>query len=175
MLKKNKKFSVACIQMNSQANLHKNILFAKNKIIFASKKGAKLILLPENCFLMAVVKADGYGHGAETVARAALRGGAHELGVATLQEGIELRQAGLTCPILLLGNPEALKSSKFLILNFFSSLLISFILSIWLELISRCCIFNLIFYIQFFLVLQLNLHNQFLLFFHLTKHGQNQV
>ena len=52
-LKKNKKFSVACIQMNSQANLHKNILFAKNKIIFASKKGAKLILLPENCFLMA--------------------------------------------------------------------------------------------------------------------------
>ena len=53
MLKKNKKFSVACIQMNSQANLHKNILFAKNKIIFASKKGAKLILLPENCFLMA--------------------------------------------------------------------------------------------------------------------------
>ena len=53
MLKKNKKFSVACIQMNSQANLHENILFAKNKIIFSSKKGAKLILLPENCFLMA--------------------------------------------------------------------------------------------------------------------------
>ena len=53
MLKKNKKFKVACIQMNSQANLYDNILFAKNKIIYASKKGAKLILLPENCFLMA--------------------------------------------------------------------------------------------------------------------------
>ena len=38
--------------------------------------------------LMAVVKADGYGHGAETVARAALRGGATSLGVATLEEGI---------------------------------------------------------------------------------------
>jgi len=54
--------------------------------------------------LMAVVKADGYGHGAETVAKAALRGGAQNLGVATLQEGIQLRQAGLNCPILLLGN-----------------------------------------------------------------------
>ena len=53
MLKKYKKFKVACIQMNSQANLYDNILFAKNKIIYASKKGAKLFLLPENCFLMA--------------------------------------------------------------------------------------------------------------------------
>ena len=52
MLKKNKKFKVACVQMNSQANIYDNILFAKNKIIYASKKGAKLILLPENCFLM---------------------------------------------------------------------------------------------------------------------------
>ena len=52
MLKKYKKFKVACIQMNSQADIYDNILFAKNKIIYASKKGAKLILLPENCFLM---------------------------------------------------------------------------------------------------------------------------
>ena len=57
-----------------------------------------------NSRLMAVVKADGYGHGAETVARAALRGGATELGVATLQEGIELRQRGIEAPMLLLGN-----------------------------------------------------------------------
>ena len=53
MIKKNKKFKVACIQMNSQANIHDNILYAKNKIIYASNKGVKLILLPENCFLMA--------------------------------------------------------------------------------------------------------------------------
>ena len=53
---------------------------------------------------MAVVKADGYGHGAETVARAALQGGATSLGVATLQEGLELRRAGLEAPVLLLSN-----------------------------------------------------------------------
>ena len=52
MLKKNKKLKVACIQMNSQDSLQKNILFAKKKIYYASKKGAKLILLPENCFLI---------------------------------------------------------------------------------------------------------------------------
>ena len=54
--------------------------------------------------LMAVVKADGYGHGAETVARASLQGGATSLGVATLQEGLELRRAGLEAPVLLLSN-----------------------------------------------------------------------
>lgn len=58
-------------------------------------------LRPDSC-LMAVVKADGYGHGAVTVAQAALRGGASSLGVATLQEGIELRSAGITAPVLLL-------------------------------------------------------------------------
>ena len=58
----------------------------------------------EDCLLMAVVKADGYGHGAETVAKAALIGGANSLGVATLEEGIQLRNAGLKCQILILGN-----------------------------------------------------------------------
>lgn len=63
--------------------------------------------------LMAVVKADGYGHGAAPVARAAMAGGATSLGVATLQEGIELRQAGLEAPVLVMGNlihPEELRS-----------------------------------------------------------------
>ncbi|MDM7936216.1 MAG: alanine racemase [Cyanobium sp. CZS 48M] len=63
--------------------------------------------------LMAVVKADGYGHGAAPVARAALSGGATSLGVATLQEGIELRQAGLVAPVLVMGNliqPDELRS-----------------------------------------------------------------
>tara|TARA_Y100001968_G_scaffold264467_1_gene253377 strand:+ start:43 stop:1242 length:1200 start_codon:yes stop_codon:yes gene_type:complete len=58
----------------------------------------------QDCLLMAVVKADGYGHGAETVAKAALIGGADSLGVATLDEGIQLRNAGLDCQILILGN-----------------------------------------------------------------------
>jgi alanine racemase len=53
--------------------------------------------------LMAVVKADAYGHGATQVGRAALDAGAWGLGVATVHEGIELRRAGLDVPILVLG------------------------------------------------------------------------
>ena len=53
--------------------------------------------------LMAVVKADGYGHGAVPVAREALEGGATWLGVATVSEGRELRDAGFEVPILVLG------------------------------------------------------------------------
>lgn len=53
--------------------------------------------------LMAVVKADAYGHGAVTVAQTALAAGATWLGVATVPEGIELREAGITAPILLMG------------------------------------------------------------------------
>jgi alanine racemase len=59
-------------------------------------------LLPQTAF-MAVVKADGYGHGAVTVARIALENGATWLGVATIVEGIELRQADINAPILILG------------------------------------------------------------------------
>lgn len=53
--------------------------------------------------VMAVVKADGYGHGAVPVAQAALEAGATWLGVATLEEGVDLRKAGLTAPVLILG------------------------------------------------------------------------
>jgi len=50
--------------------------------------------------LMAVVKADAYGHGLVPVAHAALKGGATYLGVALLEEAIALRDAGITAPIL---------------------------------------------------------------------------
>lgn len=50
--------------------------------------------------VMAVVKADGYGHGAIPVARAALAAGAAELGVATVDEALALRGAGITAPVL---------------------------------------------------------------------------
>ena len=52
--------------------------------------------------LMAVVKADGYGHGAVPSARAALAGGADWLAVALVEEGEELRAAGISAPILVL-------------------------------------------------------------------------
>jgi alanine racemase len=50
--------------------------------------------------VMAVVKADAYGHGLVPVARAALEAGAASLGVALLEEAISLRKAGITAPIL---------------------------------------------------------------------------
>jgi alanine racemase len=50
--------------------------------------------------VMAVVKADAYGHGLVEVARAAIEGGACALGVALLEEAITLRNAGITSPIL---------------------------------------------------------------------------
>lgn len=53
--------------------------------------------------VMAVVKADGYGHGAVAVAREAVSAGASFLGVATVEEGLELRAGGITSPILVLG------------------------------------------------------------------------
>ncbi len=49
--------------------------------------------------LMAVVKANGYGHGAVPVAITALRAGAQSLAVACIDEGIQLRRAGIPAPI----------------------------------------------------------------------------
>jgi alanine racemase len=60
-------------------------------------------LLTHPTQLMAVVKADAYGHGAVMVAQTALEAGAAGLCVATLPEGIQLREAGISAPILLLG------------------------------------------------------------------------
>lgn len=55
----------------------------------------------------AVVKADGYGHGAVEVSLAALEAGARSLAVALVEEGVALRDAGIDAPILLLSEPTA--------------------------------------------------------------------
>ncbi|SFL94453.1 alanine racemase [Pelosinus propionicus] len=62
----------------------------------------KTLLKPTVKFC-AVVKADGYGHGAIAVANASLAAGADYLAVAILNEALELRSAGITAPILVLG------------------------------------------------------------------------
>ncbi len=54
--------------------------------------------------LLAVVKANGYGHGAVPVARTALEAGAQRLGVACLDEAVQLRRAGISVPIVILGH-----------------------------------------------------------------------
>ena len=61
--------------------------------------------LAGNRRLMVVVKADGYGHGAVEVAKSAMSVGAEYLGVATVDEGIALRQAGINAPVLILSEP----------------------------------------------------------------------
>ncbi|ASK64273.1 alanine racemase [Virgibacillus phasianinus] len=59
--------------------------------------------LPSDSSIFAVVKADGYGHGAVKVAEAALQAGANALAVALLEEALELRHAGIKAPILVFG------------------------------------------------------------------------
>jgi alanine racemase len=59
-------------------------------------------LRPAEAEVMAVVKANGYGHGAVPVAGAALEAGATWLGVALVEEGLELRAAGVDAPVLVL-------------------------------------------------------------------------
>ncbi len=71
-------------------------------------------LLEDKCKILAVVKADAYGHGLEMVARELVAQGADMLGVTTLLEGIRLREIGISTPILLLSGtfnsiPEVIK------------------------------------------------------------------
>ena len=76
--------------------------------------------LSKNCQFMAVVKADGYGHDAKVVSDYAIKGGASQLGVATLKEGIKLRSSGVKKPILVLGN---LYTKKDLVISFKNDLM----------------------------------------------------
>ncbi|MBO0869417.1 MAG: alanine racemase [Micromonosporaceae bacterium] len=69
---------------------------AANTELFAARAGGAL---------MAVVKADGYGHGAALVARTALRHGAGWIGVTSIAEALRLREAGITAPVLSWLNP----------------------------------------------------------------------
>jgi len=80
----------AWIEINGKA-IEKNVRQLRSK-------------LSKSCQFMAVVKADGYGHDSKVVSEYAIKGGASQLGVATLKEGIKLRSYGVKKPILVLGN-----------------------------------------------------------------------
>jgi alanine racemase len=67
------------------------------------------VVSPSGTF--AVVKANGYGHGAVEVAKSAMSAGAEGLCVAFVQEGVELRQAGIDAPILVLSQQPADQSA----------------------------------------------------------------
>ena len=70
--------------------------------------------------VLAVLKADGYGHGAVRVARTALNNGVYCLGVASINEGLALRKTGISAPILVLGFTPAWQARE-LVLNSLSA------------------------------------------------------
>jgi alanine racemase len=72
-------------------------------------------LLAPGIALMAVVKADAYGHGSIEVAKTVLAAGATWLAVATVPEGIELREAGIDAPILLLGAANSFEQIELIV------------------------------------------------------------
>ena len=77
--------------------------------------------------IMAVVKANAYGHGAVEVSKQVLKNGASSLGVALVEEGIQLRKAGIGAPIYVLGEcsphsvRDAVKNKLILTINSFAS------------------------------------------------------
>jgi alanine racemase len=74
----------------------------------------KSLIGPET-YLLAVLKADAYGHGAIKVARTVLQNGASYCGVASLNEALRLRQAGITAPVLVLGYTPAWQAREALL------------------------------------------------------------
>ena len=75
----------------------------------AIKNNVALIREKTGVEVMAVIKANGYGHGARPAAQAAIAGGATWIGVARIEEALALRRAGISCRILVLGFTPAAK------------------------------------------------------------------
>ncbi len=73
--------------------------------------------LPEQCKILAIVKANAYGLGIQPIARCAVEQGVAMLGVSTVEEGATLRQAGIDAPILVLVQPSADALSEAIRLN----------------------------------------------------------
>ena len=80
-------------------------------------------MLSDNTKIMAIVKANAYGHGAIEISRAANEVGINHFGVATLEEGIELRENGITGEILILGHISPSDINK--VINYDLSITIS--------------------------------------------------
>jgi alanine racemase len=94
----NKRFAWAEISL---AHLSHNLKIIKSYTAFKNTK------------IMAVVKANAYGHGSVEISRQAIKSGAYALGVALVEEGAELRKSGIDAPIYVLGEspPEAVEEA----------------------------------------------------------------
>ncbi|SEL12465.1 alanine racemase [Carnobacterium iners] len=87
--------------------VHRKTIAYIDKKAISTNVQQEIKRLDENVVLYAVVKANGYGHGAVEVAAAAKEGGASGFCVAILDEALELRKAGFTEPILIMGLVDA--------------------------------------------------------------------
>jgi alanine racemase len=99
---KSKSFSDNNLSTTSEINTQRAWLIINHQALADNVKKLKGLLSPSTQ-LMTVIKADAYGHGAVKVAETVLNHGASALAVATLGEGIELREAQIKAPILILG------------------------------------------------------------------------
>jgi Alr-MurF fusion protein len=95
--------SLADIPGSSASLVHASRVEINTLALGRNVRTIRSIIGPQ-CELMAVVKSDGYGHGATTVAITALQNGATWLAVSTIDEGLDLRDAGITEPILVLSH-----------------------------------------------------------------------
>ena len=87
------------------------------KAIAHNIRELRRITNPKAC-VMAVVKANAYGHGIIEVARESLENGAEALGVAHIEEGIQLRKAGIDAPVLIFGYTPPIHVKKLIEFNF---------------------------------------------------------
>jgi alanine racemase len=101
--------------------MHKNLIINKRSAwieinlahLESNLKIIKSFAASKNTKIMAVVKADAYGHGSVEVSMQALKSGAYALGVALVEEGVELRKSGINSPIYILGEspPQAIEEA----------------------------------------------------------------
>ncbi len=97
------KYQSTSISSLSLDTVHQRAWVEIDRLALANNVRQLKNILQPRADLLAVVKADAYGHGAIRVSQTALEAGASWLAVATLGEGVQLREAGIAAPILLLG------------------------------------------------------------------------
>ena len=87
----------------SNINIHKDAWVEVNLEHLAQNIIAIKKIIPQNKKMMAIVKADAYGHGAQMLAQTMLASGVDAFGVSSVDEGLDLREAKIKAPILVVG------------------------------------------------------------------------
>ncbi|MFH0774966.1 MAG: alanine racemase [bacterium] len=94
-----------------------NLAWVEINLSFLHHNFSQIKALVKPAKVMAIVKADAYGHGATAVSNALAAAGADMLGVVSVYEGIQLRDAGINLPILILGSFTEKEAKEFVAYN----------------------------------------------------------